>query len=269
MNLTYADKPWLAHYDEGVAESVPLPDKPLDWYLAESARQKPDNVAIVFQGNQINYRDLDAAAGAVAAGLVANGFKKGDRAVIYMPNIPQFMMIYFGILRAGGIVIATNPLYTERELQHQLQDCGAETVFVMSRYYPLLKNVQRQGKTQVKRIIVTHLKSYLPGVKRILYGLLREKKSGDAVTLEAGDISFKDFLTIGVAGRQGQRSKSQATIWRCCSTQAAPPVSPKALSPSIATWPQMPGSCKTGFPACAMATKSGLRPSRSFILTAW
>jgi long-chain acyl-CoA synthetase len=204
MNLTYGDKPWLAHYDEGVTESVPIPDKPLDWYLAESARQKPDNIAIVFQGKQITYRDLNAAADAVAAGLVANGFKKGDRAVIYMPNIPQFMMIYFGILRAGGIVIATNPLYTERELKHQLQDCGAETVFVMSRYYPLLKNVQRQGKTQVKRIIVTHLKSYLPGAKRILYGLLREKKSGDAVTLEAGDISFKDFLAIGVGAAKAK-----------------------------------------------------------------
>ncbi len=207
MNLSYADKPWLQHYDAGVAESVPIPDQPLDSYLAESAKKKPNNVAIIFQGHEITYRELDSLVDAVAAGLAANGFKKGDRAVIYMPNIPQFMMIYFGILRAGGIVIATNPLYTARELEHQLRDCGAETVFVMSRYYPLLKDVQRQGKTNVKRVIVTYLKNYLPGTKRILYSLFREKKSGDAVTLEAGDVTFKDFLAIG-----GRSSKATVKV---------------------------------------------------------
>jgi long-chain acyl-CoA synthetase len=124
-----------------------------------------------------------------------------------MPNTPQFVMIYFGILKAGGIVIATNPLYSERELQHQLQDCGAETVFVMSRYYPMLKNVQRGGKTKIKRVIVTHIKTYLPTIKRALYGLLKEKKSGDRVSLQAGDTWFKDFLAMGK-----QAAKADVTV---------------------------------------------------------
>ncbi len=197
MNLTYADKPWLKQYDEGVAEMVPIPDHPLDWILAQSAEKAPDRAAIVFQGKEISYREFNEAADAVAAALAASGFKKGDRAVVYMPNTPHFMIIYFGILRAGGVVIATNPLYTERELAHQLQDCGAETVFVMSRYYPLLKNVQRKGETQVRRVIVTQLKNYLPPVKKILFGLLKEGKTGDRVTLEAGDTWFQDFLELG------------------------------------------------------------------------
>ena len=197
MNLTYADKPWTKHYDEGVNPMVELPEYPLAWLLKESARKSPNNVAIVFQGRTITYRELNKTVDAVAAGLVASGFKKGDRAVIYMPNTPQFIMIYFGILRAGGIVIATNPLYSERELQHQLEDCGAETVFVMSRYYQPLKNVQAGGKTKVKRIIVTNIKTYLPFLKRFLYGLLREKKSGDRVSLAAGDTWFKDFQDMG------------------------------------------------------------------------
>ncbi len=197
MNLTYADKPWVKHYDEGVAETVPVPDHPLDWYLAQSAEKEPNQVAMVFQGKEITYREFNGASDAVAAALAASGFKKGDRAVIYMPNTPQFMIIYFGILRAGGVVIATNPLYSERELEHQLKDCGAETVFVMSRYYPPLKNVQRKGQTQVKRIVVTQLKNYLPTVKKILFGLLREGKTGDKVTLAAGDTWFKDFLALG------------------------------------------------------------------------
>jgi long-chain acyl-CoA synthetase len=197
MKLTYSDKPWVAHYDAGVAETVPLPDHPLDWYLSHSAEKVPNQVAMVFQGKEITYREFNEAVDAVAAALMVSGFKKGDRAVIYMPNTPQFMIIYFGILRAGGVVIATNPLYTERELEHQLQDCGAETVFVMSRYYPLLKNVQRKGTTEVKRIVVTQLKNYLPSVKKILYGLLKESKSGDKITLRAGDTWFKDFLALG------------------------------------------------------------------------
>ena len=197
MNLTYADKPWVKHYDEGVAETVTVPDHSLDWYLAETAEKKPDNVAMIFQGKEITYREFNEASDAVAAALAASGFKKGDRAVIYMPNTPHFMIIYFGILRAGGVVIATNPLYTERELEHQLKDCGAETVFVMSRYYPLLKNVQQKGQTQVKRVIVTQLKNYLPAVKKILFSLLKENSTGDKVTLAAGDTWFKDFVALG------------------------------------------------------------------------
>lgn len=207
MNLTYADKPWVKNYDEGVAETIEVPDHPLPWIMEESARKSPNNVAITFMGKDITYRELNDTVDTVAAGLAASGFKKGDRAVIYMPNTPQFVMIYFGVLRAGGIVIATNPLYSEREVEHQLHDCGAETIFVMSRYYPMVKNVQRKGKTNVKRVIVTHIKTYLPSIKRILYGLLKEKKAGDHVSLEAGDTWFKDFLALGK-----QATKPDVTI---------------------------------------------------------
>lgn len=197
MSLSYSDKPWIKSYDKGVPETVEVPDHPVQYFLEEGARRVPSNTALVFQGKEINYTDLNKAADAITAGLAANGFKKGDRAVIYMPNLPQFVMIYYGILKAGGIVIATNPLYTERELEHQLADCGAETVFVLSRYYPLLKKVQKSGKTKVKRVIVTYIKDFLPGMKSVLYGLLKEKKAGDRVDVEPGDVTLKDFITLG------------------------------------------------------------------------
>jgi long-chain acyl-CoA synthetase len=120
MSLHYADKPWIKSYDKGVPETIDVPNHPVQHFLEEGARRVPNNVAMVFQGKEIRYSELNGAADAIAASLAANGFKKGDRAVIYMPNLPQFVMIYYGILKAGGIVIATNPLYTERELQHQL-----------------------------------------------------------------------------------------------------------------------------------------------------
>ena len=197
MSLHYADKPWTKSYDKGVPETIDVPAHPVQHFLEEAARRVPTNTALVFQGKELTYDELNKASDAIAAGLAANGFKKGDRAVIYMPNLPQFAIIYYGILKAGGIVIATNPLYTERELQHQLKDCGAETIFVLSRYYPLLKKVQKSGETKVKRIIVAYIKDYLPGVKSLLYGLVKEKKEGDRVDVAPGDMTMKHFMALG------------------------------------------------------------------------
>ena len=197
MSITYADKPWLKNYEKGVAETITLPDKTIIDMLDESAKKHPDHTAIFFKGTKISYREYQEQTDALAAALVANGFKQGDRAVIYMANTPQFVISYFGILKAGGIVIATNPLYTERELEHQLADCGAETVFVMSRFYPLLKNVQKKGNTQVKRIIVTNIKDYFPKALSILFTLLKEKKGGDDVKPQGSDMAFKDFIALG------------------------------------------------------------------------
>jgi long-chain acyl-CoA synthetase len=197
MTPTLADKPWLKSYDPGVPHTVDIPNQPVQRYLEDAARNYPQHTALIFKGHRINYQQLNELADTVAAGLAANGFKKGDRAVIYMPNTPQFVMIYFGILKAGGIVIATNPLYTERELEHQLADCSAETVFVMTLFYNKLKAVQKQGHTAVKRIIVTNIKEYLPPHLKILFTLAKEKKEGHRVQIEPGDMAFKDFLAIG------------------------------------------------------------------------
>lgn len=197
MSSPYAEKPWLKQYDEGVPATIDIPDYPLFHFLEESAKNYPEHTAIIFKGRRISYRQLNELTDAIAAGLAANGFKKGDRAVIYMPNLPQFVISYFGILKAGGIAIATNPLYTERELEHQLADCGAETVFVMGLYYQQLKTVQRKGHTKVKRVIVTNVKEYFPTHLNLLFTLLKEKKEGHAVTLEPGDMGFQDFLAMG------------------------------------------------------------------------
>ncbi|MCA9978179.1 MAG: AMP-binding protein, partial [Anaerolineales bacterium] len=197
MSSPYAEKPWIKRYDEGIPATIDIPDYPLFHFLEESASKYPEHTAIIFKGRRISYRQLNELTDAIAAGLAANGFKKGDRAVIYMPNVPQFVISYFGILKAGGIAIATNPLYTERELEHQLADCGAETVFVMSLYYKQLKTVQRKGHTKVKRVIVTNVKEYFPPHLNVLFTLLKEKKEGHAAELEPGDMTFQDFLAMG------------------------------------------------------------------------
>lgn len=194
---SYADKPWLKSYEDAVPGIIEFPDKPLHCFLEDSASRYPEKTAVIFKGRKINYRELNELSDAVAAALISNGFKKGDRAVIYMVNTPQFVISYYGILKAGGIVIATNPLYTERELEHQLADCGAETVFVMSLYYELLKRVQRKGTTSVKRIILTNIKEYLPPHLNLLFTIAKEKKDGHRVKLQPGDMWFQDFVAAG------------------------------------------------------------------------
>jgi long-chain acyl-CoA synthetase len=197
MTVTLADKPWLKNYDEGVPHEIKIPKHTLHHFLERSAKNYADNTALVYRGTEISYRDLNKAAEDIAAGLRASGFKKGDRAVIYMPNCPQFVMSYYGILKAGGVVIATNPLYTERELKHQLKDCGAETVFVLTSFYDLLKKVQESGETNVKRVIATNVKEYFPFMLKLLFTLLKEKKGGHRVHLKDGDTWFQDFLKMG------------------------------------------------------------------------
>lgn len=197
MNQSNGDKPWFKSYDPGVPHVLDIPGHTIHDFLTRSAKKYPDQTAIVFKGNKLTYSDLDQLSDAMAAALAANGFRKGDRAVIYMPNTPQFAISYFGVMKAGGIVIATNPLYTERELEHQLMDCGAETVIVLSLYYEKLKKVQKAGKTNVKRIIVTNIKEYLPGLTSLLFTLLKENKDGHRVTLQPGDMWFQDFLAAG------------------------------------------------------------------------
>jgi len=200
MANTYSDKPWVQSYEDGVPSTVDIPEQPMHHILEVTSANYPNRPAVIFKGREINYRELNRLSDALASALAANGFKKGDRAVIYMVNIPQFVISCFAIWKAGGIVIATNPLYSERELEHQLVDCGAETVLVMSLYYETLKNVQNRGRTNIKRVIVTNIKEYLPFHLRILFTLAKERKGGHRVELQAGDMKFQDLIASGMKG---------------------------------------------------------------------
>lgn len=188
------DHPWLAHYDTGVPHTVEIPDAPLFYFLEESARKYPDRACTIFKGAVITYQEMNAITDRVAAALADMGVKKGDRVGIFMPNTPQFVMAYFGILKAGGVVVATNPLYTPHEIEHQVNDAGIEIMFVMTNFYNTIKKAQ--PNTKIKKLIVTNLKETLPPVLRVLFTLLREKKGGFRIEggLQEGDVWFQDLL---------------------------------------------------------------------------
>jgi long-chain acyl-CoA synthetase len=185
-------KPWLKQYDEGVPHTIDYPEVPLHNLLEESAKKYPDSACTVFKGAKITYKEMDAITDQLAAGLSALGVKKGDRVGIFMPNTPQFVMAYFAILKAGGVVVATNPLYSEREIKHQVNDAGIEIMLVMSNFYNTVKKIQ--SDTKIKKLIVTNIKETLPPLLAILFGLLKEKKDGFRVELQPGDIWMKDLI---------------------------------------------------------------------------
>jgi long-chain acyl-CoA synthetase len=186
-------RPWLAHYDEGVPTTLhPYPRTTLMDVVAETARLRPAHTALLFKGSHISYSELEWRSNALAAALVELGVKKGDRVAIIMPNIPQYVIAELAIWKAGGIVASINPLYTERELEHALNECGAETVIAMTLFYNKVKAAQ--GKTGVKRVITTNIREYLPPVLMVLFALLKERKEGHYVTLQAGDLWFGELI---------------------------------------------------------------------------
>mgnify|MGYP001027447311 FL=1 len=186
------DRPWFKHYDKGVPYHIDYPEIPLFELLEESARKYPTAPCTIFKGAVITYKEMSELTDRLAGALADLGVKKGDRVGIFMPNTPQFVIAYFGILKAGGVVVATNPLYTPREIEHQVKDAGIEVMIVMSNFYNTIKKVQ--PNTPIKKVIVTNLKETLPPVLRLLFTLAKEKKGGFRVQLQEGDYWFQDLL---------------------------------------------------------------------------
>lgn len=187
------DKPWLAHYDKGVPHTIDYPNQPLFRFLEDAARKYPDRACTIFKGAVISYREMNALTDHMAAALVEMGVKKGDRVGIFMPNTPQFVVAYFGILKAGGAVVAVNPTYPVDEILKPVNDAGIEVMFTLSRFYNKITEVRKRSK--LKRIIVSNIKETFPPMLRLLFTLVREKKDGDRLAgLEDGDAWMQDLL---------------------------------------------------------------------------
>jgi long-chain acyl-CoA synthetase len=186
------DRPWFQHYDPGVPRTIDYPAIPLTRLLKDAAQRFPDRPCTVFKGATLTYRQMDEMTDHLAAALVDLGVSKGKPVGMFMPNVPQFMVAFFAILKAGGVVVATNPLYTPREIVHQLSDAGAELMLVTSNFYRKVK--EAQPKTHLNKQVVTNIKEGLPPMLRVLFTLAKEKKDGHRVELEAGDVWLQDLL---------------------------------------------------------------------------
>ena len=166
------EKPWLKSYEPHVPEHIDYPETVMPAALEETARKYPDHTALIFNNAKITYRDYNEAVDRFAAALQGLGVKKGDRVAIHLLNCPQFPIAYYAVLRIGGIVVPCNPVYTAREMRHQLTDSGAEVIVTLSLMYPIIKQIR--AETKLRHVIVANIKTYLPPLLRVLFTLFRE-----------------------------------------------------------------------------------------------
>jgi long-chain acyl-CoA synthetase len=162
--------------------------KPLYFLLTESAAKQPNAVCLHYKGRDIQYGRVEDLASRFAAALVSLGVKKGDRVAIFLPNIPQFVIAFFGILMAGGIVVTCSPLYKVRELEHQLRDCGAQIVIAdrdVVKGNDLFASLEAcRGRLDLQHIISTSVTDFLPPIKKRLAFLAGVKNVARSETMD-------------------------------------------------------------------------------------
>ena len=144
--------------------------------LGQTAAKSPDHPALLYFGAKISYRQLQDHVNRLAAGLQAMGVKPGDRVALLMPNCPQFVISFFGAMRAGAIVTATSAMYTPREITHQWNDAGATVVIADRRLYPVIKAALPQ-LTSVRHIVLTGMRRYYPRPFQELCTILETSRS--------------------------------------------------------------------------------------------
>lgn len=130
------DRPWLQHYDETVPPELKLETVPLHVFLERTARRYPNRVAIGYGQSRTTYAELQRAADVVAGNLRLRGVHRGDRVAVMLPNLPQTIVAFWGIMRAGGVAVMTNPLYMAAELTHQFSDSGARVLITADVLWP-------------------------------------------------------------------------------------------------------------------------------------
>ena len=190
------NKIWLASYPDIVpAELPPLEHASLVELLEESCARYADRPAFTSMGKSITYRDLGTQTRKIAAWLQSLGLQKGDRVAVMMPNVLQNPVTTYGILRAGLVVVNVNPLYTPRELEHQLRDCGAKAIFVLENFAHTVEQVL--AHTDVRHVVVTSLGDML-GVKgHIVNFIVRKVKKLVPAWSIPGHRNFKAVIAEG------------------------------------------------------------------------
>ncbi|MFX1541273.1 MAG: long-chain fatty acid--CoA ligase [Promethearchaeota archaeon] len=154
------DRPWLGIWPEGVPTTIEYPEVSIPERLRAVSKKYPSKVAIVFKGVELTYQELDMLSDKLATGLHDLGVKTGARIALFLQNSLHYVISFFGVLKAGVIIVPCNPQFKERELKFQLNDSGAETIITSEGLYPIVKKIREE--TGLARVIVTSLKESTP-----------------------------------------------------------------------------------------------------------
>lgn len=175
-------KPWLQLYPPQIPHTLTYDNSSLQQLLVITAEKYPDKIAIHFNGKELTYKELYESSLKMAGYLKKIGIKKGDRVAIMLPNTPQSVIGFYGVLFAGGIAVQTNPMYTERELAFQMKDSGAKAIIGLDILFPRITKIQ--GETDLQHIIIAAIKDYLPFPKNLVYPYIQKKQYGFSVKVE-------------------------------------------------------------------------------------
>ena len=199
-------RPWLNKYPNHVQWDAEIPEKPLYALLDDAVAKYPTNESMDFLGKTYTYAELGDMVTKAAAGLQELGVGKGVKVGLFLPNCPQFVVSYFGVLKAGGTVVNYSPLYSEDELLHQIEDSETDIMVTLSlkALYPKMATMLQRSR--VKKLIVGALQDVLPFPKNLLFPLL---KSGEIAKVpnDSKHVSYRQLLN-----NEGRYSPSDVDV---------------------------------------------------------
>jgi long-chain acyl-CoA synthetase len=223
---------WHKSYAEGVPPSVDYEKITLSEVLERTAKNFPDTVALIMMGKKITYRQLDELVNRFAAALADLGIKKGDKVALLLPNMPQVVIASYAAFKLGAVVVMNNPLYTERELEHQLRDSDSKMAICMDLLVPRV--LKLKDKTGIETVIACHIRDYLPFPLKQLFpfvkkGMHRKIGPGEGVydfldlvktypaTPPSTEVSFDDLAALLYTGGTTGLSKGVMLTHANCS----------------------------------------------------
>jgi len=206
------DRIWLKNYRAGVPAEIDLSEyASMNDVLAQSCRRFRDRPAFRNLGATITYAQLDRLSRDFAAWLQTTGLEKGARVALMMPNLLQYPVALFGILRAGMIVVNVNPLYTARELQHHLKDSGAEAIVILENFAHVLERVI--GETPVRQVVTTQAGDLMGMPRRLAVNwVVKHVKKMVPAWQIGGAVSFRDAMARGARARLAEASPGHADV---------------------------------------------------------
>ena len=182
------ERVWYASYDKGVPKSIQYPDLSLYDLLDRSGENYPENDALIFMGKRIKYRKLKELTDRFASALIDLGIERGDRIALFLPNCPQYVIAFYGTIKAGAIVVPNNPLLSGKELSYQIEDSGAKAIVTLNLKMLYHKVMEVKREVGVENVILSSLEKYLPFPKNVLFPLVKRreisKASGDVLRFE-------------------------------------------------------------------------------------
>jgi long-chain acyl-CoA synthetase len=240
-------RPWVEHYPEGITWDVELNLTPVHEQVMAACEKNPSGVALDFLGGKTTFGELSKSIVAFAGALQSQyGVKKGSRVALLLPNTPFYAVAYYGVLLAGGTVVNCNPLYTVHELSHITSNAGADVLVTLDlqQIFEKAEGLVKAG--HVKKIIVCHFPTALPGIKRILYSIVKRK----------------DLAKIGSSSAAG------ACVWYADLIARNDKPTPVAIDPLKDVAVQQYTGGTTGLPKGAMLSHGNIAANMSQI-DAW